>query len=234
MWYDKVILELEEKKTYSRKELFVTLQADNPQLSHNSFKWVLADIISRQMLTKIGYDSYTRCKDERNLSYQYRYSEIADEVREKLSTRFPAMDFCIFEAFMLNEFLDVPLSKNCIVLQVEKDKSTLIFNFLSEEDQYRVLYKPNKEAYKYYWSEDCVIVTDRISEAPQNREKPHDITLEKLIVDVLTDVTIRYLLSENEGVSVIENILKQYCIDEKKMMRYARRRNAEQRIKEFI
>ena len=53
-------------------------------------------------------------------------------------------------------------------------------------------------------------------------------------MDVLTDVTIRYLLSENEGVSVIENILKQYCIDEKKMMRYARRRNAEQRIKEFI
>lgn len=50
MWYDKVILELEEKKTYSRKALFVTLQADNPQLSHNSFKWVLADIISRQML----------------------------------------------------------------------------------------------------------------------------------------------------------------------------------------
>ena len=50
-------------------------------------------------------------------------------------------------------------------------------------------------------------------------------------MDVLTDVTIRYLLSENEGVSVIENILKQYYIEKKKMMRYARRRNAEQRIK---
>lgn len=212
MWYDKVILELEEKKTYSRKELFVTLQADNLQLSYNSFKLVLADIMSRQMITKIGYDSYTRCKDERNLSYQYHYSEIADDIRGKIGTRFPTIGFCIFEAFMLNEFLDVPLSKNCIVLQVEKDKSALIFNFLSEEDQYRVLYKPNKEAYKYYWCENCVIVTDRISEAPQNREKPHDITLEKLIVDVLTDVTIRYLLSENEGVSVIENILKQYCM----------------------
>ena len=124
MWYDKVILELQEKKTYGRKELFVTLQADNPELSHNSFKWVLPDIKTRQMLTKIGYDSYTRCKDERNLSYQYHYSEIADEVREKISTRFPAIDFSIFEAFMLNEFY-------------------------------------------------------RISEAPQNRENPHDITLEK-------------------------------------------------------
>ena len=93
------------------------------------------------MLTKLGYDSYTRCKDERNLSYQYLYSEIADDVREKISTRFPAIDFCIFEAFMLNEFLDVPLSKNCIVLQVEKDKSAKIFNFLTEEDQYRGLKK---------------------------------------------------------------------------------------------
>lgn len=32
------------------------------------------------------------------------------------------------------------------MLQVEKENSALIFAFLSEE-QYRVLYKPNKETY---------------------------------------------------------------------------------------
>lgn len=234
MWYEKVILGLQGKSTYSRSELFSVLQKVNSKLSRNSFKWILADIVSKQMLTKVGYDSYIRSKDTRYLFYQYTYSEIANDLKEKINTRFPTTDYCIFETFMLNEFLDSPIPGNSYIFQVEKEFSVLVFEFLSEISEYRILYKPDKESLKYYWCEDCVIVMDKITEAPLNKQRPHDMVLEKLVVDVLVDGSIKRLLSEKERLSVAENIFKKYYIDEKRMMRYARRRNAEQRMKALL
>lgn len=60
------------------------------------------------------------------------------------------------------------------------------------------------------------------------------MTLEKLLVDIFAESIIRYLISSSEYPLIVETTMERYLIDEKKMMRYARRRNAGEKLKKYM
>lgn len=232
MWYEEALKENTDKKVFSRKELFFLLQTYHESLTYNSYKWILSDLISKKLIYKIGYDSY--CRNEDGLIYKPLYSDKAQQLESMIEQEYPLVDFCIFESFLLNEFLNHQIAQNTFIIQVEKELSAFIFDFLDENLEGRILYKPNKEIYNRYWSEGCIIIVDKVSEAPYDKEAPHSIVLEKLLVDIFAEPMIRCLFSTSEYPLIIETARDNYHMDLKRMMRYARRRNATEKIKKYI
>jgi len=113
------------------------------------------------------------------------------------------VQFTVFETILMNEFLTHFVAQKTVFIQVEKESSIYVFRFLQEQGIQNVLYKPGKSDFNLYWSKDCVIVTDIISEAPVRADKPHSIKLEKMLVDMLADKLITATFSKAEFVETV-------------------------------
>ncbi len=233
MLYEKAIKQF-GNDIFTRKDLFLALKKENPELNYNSFKWIFPELMSKQLIYRIDYDSYTQSKDVTNAIYMPLYSEKAHALKKIVEEEYPLAEFCVFEAYLLNEFLNHQIANNTIVVQMEKELSGFLFDFLQEEYEGRVLYKPDQESVQRYWCEDCVIIVDRISEAPKNKQNPHDMIIEKLLIDVFAEPVIRNLFSPSEYSLIVETARERYYVDEKKMLRYAKRRNAVAKIEKYM
>ena len=91
-----------------------------------------------------------------------------------------------------------------------------------------------KKEFDLYWSRDEIVVTDIISEAPLRTDEPHRIMLEKMLVDMVADKLISTTYSKVELSDVIEQAQSRYYLDKVRLLRYARRRNREKEMKQYL
>ncbi len=234
MWYENMIKDIDEGVAYSHRALVEKLKTTKPDLSGNSYQWALNALIRSGKLTRIGYDSYELSTDLQKENYMPNYSETSLNLIEMISGKYPYVQFTAFETFLMNEYLNHLIAQNTIFLQVEKESSIYVFRFLQENGYPNVMYKPSRDDFNLYWSRDCIVVTDLISEAPCRRDAPHSIMLEKMVVDISADKLISLTFSKSEFPTFCEQIQDKYFIDESRMLRYARRRNREKVIMEFF
>ncbi len=234
MWTDDVLSGLSEGRTYSRDELFHALQNEKPDLSDSAFRWTLYNLLQRKKLFKVEYNTYVTSESEELPSYKPYYSQKAKNIEEKLKQSFPQLEYVVFENVLLNEFLNHQIAQNTIYVQVEKDVSSYIFEYLKEEYFKNVLYNPSRKEFDRYWFRDCVVVLDLISQAPLSVEEPHEMTIEKMLVDIIAEKSISATFSPSEIPSIYESVISSYHVDMKKIMRYAGRRGKTNLIREYI
>ena len=117
---------------------------------------------------------------------------------------------------------------------MEKDSSIFIFRYLQELGYKNLLYNPNRKEFRLYWDSDCIVVTNFISEAPLRSKDSYKITLEKMLVDMVADKMIASTFSMYELEDVFEHAHKTYRLDKAKMLRYARRRNREDKVRYYL
>ena len=169
-----------------------------------------------------------------NSVYRPAYSELAAKLIAQISDKYPSVHFTVFETALMNDFLNHLVTQNTVFVQAEKDISIFIFRFLQQLGYEHLLYKPNKADYALYWKKDCIVVTDMISEAPLSASAPHEICLEKMLVDMYCDKLISSAYSKSEYPEVLKQAMETYHIESTKMMRYARRRGRENEMKKIL
>ena len=108
---------------------------------------------------------------------------------------------------------------------VEKDASDFVFRYLQEETDKNILLRPNSKEWDAYWNQDSIIVLNLVSESPKDRKKPHEITIEKLLVDIIAEKSFGFLISKSEVEGIFRTAAERYKIDTIRLMRYAKRRN---------
>lgn len=235
MWYENAVKELETGKRYRRAEIIAALQQKKGGLSDNSYIWLIGDLVKDGVLRHEGRNQYALSDEHTKEQYVPSYSKQAQSIKSGLKKKYPRIIFTVFESTLLNEFLNHQIARNTIFVQVEKDVGGFVFDYLRETDTTgNVLYRPTKKEYSRYWKPGTLIVTDCTSEAPLNKESPHEITAEKLLVDIFCDKTIRLTYSEAEYQTIVGTMYERYSVDTVKLLRYARRRNKSKEIEEII
>lgn len=234
MWYENAIYNLCPNMTYRRADIVAALKKENAGLNENSYIWLIGDLVKRGLLTHEGRNRYSLTASDKRGIYSPLYSRKAVEVLEEVKKKYPHIVFTIFESTLLNEFLNHQIARDTIFVQAERDASAFVFDFLREKSGATVLYRPSREEYRRYWQPASLVVLDCTSEAPLFRESPHEITLEKMLVDIFSDKVIRMTYSEAEYKTVVASAYERYNVDTVKLLRYARRRNREKEIRVFI
>ena len=234
MWTDKALLKLSDKTTYCRDDLFHLFLNEKPDLSDSAFRWTLYNLLQEQKVFRVDYDTYITEKPQVLPIYRPYYSDRAKALTKKMMEQFPQVNFVIFESVLLNEFLNHQIAQNTIYVQIEKDVSSYVFDNLQEEYVGNILYKPGKRDFDRYWTRDCVVVLDLISQAPLSQEKPHEITIEKILVDIIAEKSMAAIFSPSEIPFIYENAMKSYRVDRRKMNRYAGRRGKASLLKEYV
>jgi hypothetical protein len=185
-------------------------------------------------LTKVARNVYVVQSEREKPIYHPAYSDLAAKLTAQISDKYPSVSFTVFETALMNDFLNHLVAQNTVFIQVDKDVSVFIFRFLQELGYEHLLYKPKKADYALYWEKDCIVVTDMISEAPLSASAPHEICLEKMLVDMYCDKLISSAYSKSEYPEVLKQAMETYHIEPAKMMRYARRRGKEHELKKIL
>jgi len=188
---------------------------------------------SSNLIVRVGRNQYRKAdKEVMKPRYTSTYSKAAQAVIEFMETKFPLLEYRVRELSSLNEFFNHLVAHNTIFLEVEHEGCDYVFSALIEKFPGKVLLRPKAQEILQYGTDDAIIIDRLVTEAPKSKGERYQVPLEKLIVDLFANKKL--MLSKGDFPSAIERMFSQYWIDQVALFRYARRRNKEKELFDFL
>ena len=223
-------------EVYTRQEIYQVAEHTDHLVKETQLRYHIGKMLKRKSILRVGRNLYIKA-DEAKLKRQYRnvYSSTAEKIIEFMKTKFPLMDYRIWELIWLNEFLNHQLGNNLIFLEIEKIGCEVVFHSLREILQSTsVLLMPTTEQLLLYREHDSVIINRLITEAPKGKPYVHNVLLEKIIVDLFANKSLFHILSPADFPDAVSEMFRKYIINQTSMFRYAKRRNKAREIYAFL
>lgn len=235
---NKLIEEFKDRETFSRKELFDFFRYFEPNLKEGTFGWRIYDLKNKNIIKSIKRGYYT-------ISYKPKYKpEISWELlklAKVISDRFEDVKYCLWETAWINEFSQHQASKKLIIIEIEKDFVESFYYELKDTFRFDFYLNPDEKTFDFYISEsqNPIIIKKLITRSPiskrtEKRVKFYTPLLEKILVDLFAENKLFYFYQGAELMHVYKNVLKNYTLNYTKLFSYAKRREKEQDIKQFM
>ena len=222
---------LTERKVFTHQDFTAAMSAQykmtSPQIAYD-----LQRRLDTGALVRIGWNQYTV-----NLSkprYAPLYSGFAEEIADILDKSYVGLNFQISELIQLNEFINHQFAHNTVFVFVENDFQSYVFDTLRQYCPGRVMLHPSVKHYYQYLQDDQIVILRLPSESPKGFNKPWHSRLEKVLVDILTDKLISRIVPEGEKEAIVHGAFDAYLIDTNTMIRYAKRKGAEAKLRQSI
>lgn len=196
-----------------------------------SIRWVIYQLVKEGLITKLDSKNYIKGHLKKyNPSYD---SEIKLKIEKLLKNVFPELTIVVYESTMLNEWLNHQVARNVTFVEVDKFYTQNVFQEIKQELRQTVLLNPKVDDYYTYAENDMVVIGNLITQAPKNKNS-FNIRLEKLIVDLFSSDLITEFISHSEYENLLESLFKDYLINTKTLIAYAKRRNLLQEVLKHI
>lgn len=218
---------------FTRKELLESFRMAGYMLSEASFYKKVEELVKNGQIIRVGRNVYS-LPDDKRLTYEYKYSELAEEVAQEIAQQYPYVNFTIFEFVQLNDFVNHLIAHNVIFLSVEAEIMDFVFETLRDKYPGKVLINPTVEIYHQYWSDNMIVLGKLTTEAPKGQKALWHTRLEKMLVDIMAEPLLLASISRAEYPHIYEDAFDRYIVDENGLFRYASRRKVTKKIKELI
>ena len=202
-------------------------------LSEASFYKKVEELVKNGQIIRVGRNVYS-LPDDKRLTYEYKYSELAEAVAQEIAQQYPYVNFSIFEFVQLNDFVNHLIAHNVIFLSVEAEIMDFVFETLRDKYPGKVLINPTVEIYHQYWSDNMIVLGKLTTEAPKGQKASWHTRLEKMLVDIMAEPLLLASISRAEYPHIYEDAFDRYIVDENGLFRYASRRKVTKKIKELI
>lgn len=224
---------LENKLVFEKADLLKNVRAESPSISDSGFYRIMKKMLSNGEIVRAGRNSYY-VPEHQMAVYSHQYLELSEDLAEYIGEKYFDLDFRIFESVQLNEFLNHQIGQNIIFLSIEENLEDFVFQDIRDRYNNNVLLAPTIELYHRYWKENMIVIDRLPTETPKGNEKHWHTDIEKLLVDIMADKRISDTFSEAEFPLIYETAFSDFVIDESRMFRYARRRGADEKIKQYL
>ena len=222
---------LEKQEFFSRNE-FVAAMSREYDMSNTQIAYDLQKRLDSGVVIRVGWDKYTVPR-KRHL-YSYCYSKTAEEIASKLAQEFYKLNFQVFELIQLNEFMNHQMAHNTIFVSVENEMQDFVFDSLKNAYPGHVMLRPSVDEYYRYYQDDEIVIGRLPTGTPKGYTRDWESRIEKILVDVLTDKLISRIVPDNEKVAIVNGIFGSYLLDEKAILRYAKRKGADTKLGEIL
>lgn len=224
---------LKDKSSFTRQDLLQSFHDSGYLISDASFNKKIMSMLKKGEIVRCGRNLYCLPQNEKRV-YIHEYSELANELVKIMKEHYPLLDFCIFEKYQLNQFVNHLIAKNTIFLSVEAEAMDFVFMTLREYYPGKVLVNPTCDIFHRYWCENMIVITKLITEAPKGLSEKWHTRLEKLLVDVASERLLVETIGGSEYSYIFNDAFMYFVIDEKCLFRYARRRGCEQKVRNLV
>lgn len=234
-WIIRDKLQISEfKKRFDRcgfltaKDILSFYRITEPDIPHATVRWRIHKLTDFGIITRVGRGKYIPGKPD---GYKPELSRKIKAINKVLKENLPYLKYCIWESNCLVEFSHHVPRTSLIMVDAEKDTSESVFNLV--KDQFSGVYhKSLPENFQVKTS--AIIIRLLISEAPiQIIQKTPTVTLEKLLVDALTDIEFEFIKGA-EIQRIFENALDKYPVNLSKILRYADRKRKKKPVLDMI
>lgn len=215
-----------------KQKLVDYIKRDFPQWTENTINAYLSKLLKEGVVNTPSRGVY---EFDSAPHFQPEISPALKTIFKKVRRKFPYFTFCVWDTAWLHSFMLHQPFKQYKVVEVEKEGSEAVFNFLNENLK-NVFYNPDEGIFDRYIQnqDEVLIVKNMVSESPLAEQNNIIIpTLEKLLVDMLIDTTL-FSAQQGEEEFIMTNVLKTYRLNELKMRRYALRRNRKREIADLV
>lgn len=166
--------------------------------------------------------------------YSWDYSEESKKVASEICAKTDGLRFSIFEIRQLNEFVNHLYGQNTIFISVADRAADFVFSDLQEAHIGRILLRPSPDEFYRYQMDGTIVLQDMPTEAPGCSRSKWQCAIEKWLVDLFAASLLKNMVSPMELVDVLNGVFEKYAINESALFRYAKRRNVDIVIRDFI
>ncbi len=235
---NKVIEEFKDRDAFSREELFDFFRYFEPDLKEGTFGWRIYDLKNKNIIKSIQRGYYTISHKQK---YKPQISGDIIKLAKVISERFEDVKYCLWDTDWINQFSQHQSGKKLIIIEIEKDFIESLYYELKDSFRFDFYLNPDEKAIDFYISEskNPVIIKKLITRSPISKRTEKKIKfytplLEKILVDLFTENKLFYFYQGAELMHVYENALKSYTLNYTKLFSYAKRRDREKDIKQFM
>lgn len=234
-------LHIEELKDSFHNEFKITIEdiirfyrQFDAEVGRSTIDWRIFKLKEEGILHPISRGVYSLSNQRRIYEPNITGTQIA--LYKATKKQFPFIDVCIWETRWINEFMLHQPGRFYTILEPEKDVVESVFYYLKDLGKNVYLDPTEEEMDKYVQlTTDPIIITGLISEAPtQNLKGVITSTLEKMLVDILTNEVLFAAQRGAELYRIFEDAYEKYTISNSKLLRYAGRRNRQIELKQLI
>lgn len=225
-------MRVENKNIFSTQKLMDNIQKENHRYKRSSLYLKIGEKVKNGDITKIGKSQYVLGSRK---PFQYEIEpQIAKKINRIMKDRYSSdFEYSMFEInVVLNQFLNHLITRHAIVLEVPKSFVDHVFITLKEAGIKNILSMPNRKDIFKYLEDYSIILLPLISKAPIDK-KSHKITIEKLIVDLISSSTLNCFYEGAELPEIINDILSNYNVRYDTLRNYAKRRNVFDKLLEL-
>ncbi len=234
----RLIEEFKDKEAFTRKDLLEFYHYFEPELKEGTFGWRIYDLKNRNIIKSLKRGLYVISNKPK---YKPDISPDLLKIAKQLSEKFSEVKHCVWETIWLNEFVQHQTSKSTLFIEVEKGFEESLFYALKDNLYRDVFVNPDQRAIDFYIAESTqpIVIKKLLTRAPlmkrtENKVKYYTPTLEKILVDLFAEKRLFYYFQGGEMTYIYENALSNYTINFTKLFSYAKRREKEHDIKQFM
>jgi hypothetical protein len=226
---NQIIYNIPHQENFSREDFIVAFERENKNRTKASGRYRFQKLLSNGEIYRVGRNQYRMAEDSKS-HYSYHYSVLSLDIAKKIEALYPELDFRIFELVQLNEFVNHQIAHNVIFVFIESELGSYVFDSLKERYIGKILLNPSVETFHQYWSDNMIVIKKLVSESPKGEGAVWETKLEKMLVDLVADKLLLSSVSSGEYDSIFYQAFRDFYIDESQLFRYARRRNAKNKI----
>jgi len=230
----KLVANFKDRNHFTRNELYDFYKKYDPNLNEGTFGWRIYDLKQKDIIKSVGQGLYA-------ISYKPTYAPNITKNLEKLDKlireKYVNAKYSIWETAWLNEFTIHQLTRNFIILDIEKFVVESAYYYLKDKKYVNVFLNPAGNIINQYISEEkeVILVKTLLHRAPVHKVRKTSVPLlEKIMVDIFYEKSIFFFYQGEEMFNVFDRAIRTYSVNFTKLFAYAKRRGQEENIKKYI
>lgn len=233
---DNLIAAFLKKDAISAKHLYDYWMLMEGSSNRGTLDWRIHDLKQKKILQEIkkGWYSfeikpvYTPVPDKRHLA-----------IDKIIRNNYRLVRYNIWNINWLNEFSVHQFNRDNLIVEIEKDLQESLRAILEDEGFTDLAWSIGRHNLHFSGIKNPVFILPLLSRAPLReaavgKEKYPIPSLEKILVDIYDDLSLFYFLQGAELGRVFDHALSRYAVNFTTLFGYARRRNKEEPIKQYI
>ena len=223
-----------KNKIFTRQELVVNLRSEDKISSLNSLSEQLNRLLKSHQLVRPKRGVYSLPENTKK-DFWIACSNEMKKINRQIKAQFPFADYCLWSSSVLVPYMHHIPNLNFVLIDVERDVSESVFNFLNSGSNKRVFFMPSFVDFdRYINTNNVMIIRPLISESPLRViDGINTPGIEKILVDIMGDVEFSFLQGM-ELTNVYTAIFERHNVNKNKLLRYASRRGRKEEIEQLL
>ena len=230
---DQLQIHFKDIRTFGTKEIIQFYEGFEPKVKATTVNWRIYTLVQSGMLSRKGRGEFTLGESR---IFIPQLTQRIKTLYRKINKQFPYLQICVWNTSILNELMIHQPGRFYTLIEVEKDSMESVFYFLKETYK-NIFLDPSVDILSHYVSgeKETIIVKSLVSQAPtQMLQGIETVTLEKILVDILTDDVLFAAQQGSEMQTIFKEAFEKYSVHESRMLRYADRKRKKEALINYL